>query len=371
MVILFSTDQVYRHGGIEKVMAIKANYFAKLPDVKVIIMTTEQEGCPPQYVLDKKVEQIDLGINYDRSQSYFSKTNLKKAWKHFRAQKKQLRQLKPDVIISPNFNFDHYWLPFIKRDALLIKERHSSRYLEETERTKASGKSKLFFKINDWIDKKYDRIVVLNKDEKAYVKSGNAVVIPNPIEIPEFRVSLDAKRVIAAGRIAPVKAFDELIKSWKLIRDEVPDWELHIFGEDYEGTKKILENLIKELNLKEKVFLKDPVPDLQQTMKAYSIYAMTSETECFPMVLLEALSVGMPIVSYDCPNGPRNIISSNEDGILIENKNRKAFASALKKLINHESLRKEMGVQAKKNSQSFSVEKVMNQWNTLIRSGNV
>ena len=131
MKILFNTDQIYLHGGIEKVMATKANYFASLPGVEVFVVTAEQEDHSPIYPLDSRIRLIDLGINYNRSQSYFSKGNLRKAVRHYRKQKELFRSLKPDVVISPNFNFDHYWLPFIKGKALVIKERHSSRYAEE------------------------------------------------------------------------------------------------------------------------------------------------------------------------------------------------------------------------------------------------
>ncbi|MGC4129835.1 MAG: glycosyltransferase family 4 protein [Bergeyella sp.] len=368
MKIVFNTDQIYLHGGIEKVMAEKANYFSEIPGVEVYIITTEQQGKLPCYPLNKKIKLIDLGVNYNRNKSYFSKENLKKAFIHFKEQRKLFKQLKPDVVISANFNFDHYWLPFVSGKAKVIKERHSSRFYEEKIRKNASFFKRMQFAFSDWIDSKYTHVVVLNEDEKRYVKSENAVVIPNPITIPDFSVSLENKQVLAAGRIAPVKGFDELIHIWKLITDEFPDWQLHIYGDDYLNTKSDLKKLIKELDLENVIQFKGSVPNLTETMKEYSLYAMTSETECFPMVLLESLSVGLPVVSYDCPNGPRNIISNGQDGILAEHKNREAFAEALRKLMKNNSERKEMGIRAKENANRFETEEVMKRWLNLIKA---
>lgn len=371
MKIIFSTDQIYLHGGIEKVMATKADYFAKLPDTEVYILTTEQLRKPPRYPLDSKVKMLDMNVNYNRTKSYFSKENLIKAIKHFREQKKIFKTLKPDVIISPNYNFDHYWLPFICSEAKKIKERHSSRFYEEKQRKTASIIGRIKFWFSDWFNAKYDYIVVLNDDEKKYIKSQNAVVIPNPIEITEIVGNPNGKQVIAAGRIAPVKRFDDLIKSWEIINKRFPDWQLHIYGDDYADTKSALEKLIKERSLEDKIIFKESVENLLQMMSDYSICTMSSETECFPMVLLEALSTGIPIVSYDCPNGPRHIITNREDGLLAEYKNIDDLATKLMQLISDAELRTEMGRKAKINVKRFEISQVMRMWNELLNLNNV
>lgn len=371
MKIVFSTDQIYLHGGIEKVMATKANYFANIPNVQVYIITTEQKNNSPRYFLDEKITIIDLEVNYNRLKSYFSKENLRKAFIHIKKQKLLFRKLKPDIIISPNFNFDHYWLPFINGDSQLIKERHSSRYKEFEIREHRSLLNKLRFMFNDWLDSKYNHIVVLNEDEKRYVKSNNAIVIPNPIESQSLQADLTNKKVMAAGRISPVKAFDHLIKSWAIVNKFFPDWQLDIYGQDYLETQKKLEKLIGDLHLESVVSFKGSIDNIPQKMTEYSIYAMTSETECFPMVLLEALSVGLPIISYDCPNGPRNIITEKIDGLLVEDKNIQSFAENLKELIQNVTLRNEMGNNGKHNAYRFTTQEIMKQWKSLLNLSNV
>lgn len=366
MKLLINTDQIYLHGGIEKVMATKVNYWADLPDTEVYIVTTEQQGNPRCYEVNPKVKMIDLGINYDRSRSYFSPGNLKKSFTHYTKQKKLFKKLEPDVIISPNINFDHYWLPFIKKSAQLLKERHSSRYLEPEKRRTAAFLKRLKFKLDTWIDSRYDYIIVLNEDEKKYVHSGNSVVIPNPVASTALRADLSKKQVIAAGRLSPVKGFDDLINAWAIIQTDFPDWQLHFYGQDYLGTQDKLQHQIDALKLNQSVFFKGNVDDLPRTMTDYSVYAMTSETECFPMVLLEALSIGLPVVTYDSPNGPRNIVTHQKDGLIVPYKNIPIFAQELKSLMKDENFRIQMGQNGVENVARFNLDNVMIKWRTLF-----
>lgn len=366
MKIIFSTDQIYLHGGIERVLAIKANYLAAIPNVEVYIVTSEQNNHQPCYALHKDVKIIDLNICYNRRKSYFSFENIRKAILHYWKQSKLLQSLKPEFIISPNFNFDHYWLPLIKGKAQVIKERHNSRYFENNARNNASFLNKLRFRFNDWIDAKYDHIVVLNPDEKDFVYSENAVVIPNPIEKSSLIADMHQKRVIAAGRISPVKAFHELVEAWKIVVKDYPDWQLDIYGEDYIDTKGHVQKKIKEYKLENVITFCGSVNNIPLAMCNYSIYAMSSKTECFPMVLLEALSVGLPIVSYDCPTGPRNIFQDSKEGFLVEDRNTNELAQNLKKLMSDVELREEFSKNAKSKITLYETKAVMQQWLNLL-----
>ena len=369
MKIVFSTDQIYLHGGIEKVLAEKANYFADEVGYEVIILTCEQKGKKPCYPLSAKIQLMDLGIDYHREKSYFSPENLLKIPYHFFKLNQILQQLEPDAVIVSNFGFDYYGMPFFYNKAKKIKEFHSSRYFDTVARTQnKSIIKKLTYQFNDWIESKYDHLVVLNKDEVPYYKSDAIVVIPNAISIPAETALLDNKQAVTAGRISPVKGFDQLIKAWKIVHSKVPEWELHIYGEDYVGTRKELEILIKENNLDQVIYFKGSSSNMTKTFEDYSLYALSSVTECFPMVLLESLAVGLPIVSFDCPNGPRNIISDKEDGLLAENQNLADLAKKILLLIQNQHQRKLFGKNAKQNSLQFSTSVVMKQWVNLLHS---
>ena len=142
MKVMFSSDHTYLHGGIEKVMAGKANYFADILGYEVYILTTQQTNNQPCYALSNKIKLIDLDVRYKRDKSYFHPINLIKIPGHYARLKKVLKEIRPDVFIVCNFAFDFYWLPFIEKRIFKIKEFHSSRYFEHVNRLKSTTLSK-------------------------------------------------------------------------------------------------------------------------------------------------------------------------------------------------------------------------------------
>lgn len=367
MRILFSTDQIYLHGGIEKVMAEKANYFADVLGYEVSILTTEQKGKVPCYFLSPKIRLIDIGVNYNRNKSYFHPNNLRKIPNHFRQWSQTVKNIEPDFIIVCNFAFDFYWNPFFLKKTPKLKEYHSSRYFETITREQASILKKAMYCFTDYIESKYTRLIVLNNDEKLFYKNSNITIISNPIApVADQKADLKNKKAIAAGRIAPVKGFESAILCWKEIVKQEPEWELHIYGDGEPAYITKLQHLILENNLETNVYIKTAVEDLQSKMMEYSLYVMTSHTECFPMVLLESLAIGLPIVSFDCPTGPRNIIVDTQDGFLVENQNVEALTEKILLLTQNEQLRVEMGAAAKQNSARFATNRVMGQWRDLL-----
>jgi glycosyltransferase involved in cell wall biosynthesis len=155
---------------------------------------------------------------------------------------------------------------------------------------------------------------------------------------------------------------------WKSIHQKFPDWKVKIFGDGDDVTIQKLKNIIIELQLQDSFLLFPSTDKIAEEMQKASIYAMTSQTECSPMVLLEAQKYGLPIVSYDCPNGPRNIINNNQDGFLIENYNREMFSKNMADLIESTNLFESFSKKAKENSKCFDKKLIMNQWNNLFLS---
>lgn len=367
MKIVFTTDQIYLHGGIEKVMAEKANYFADVLGYQVTILTTEQKGNKPCYHLSKKIVLLDINVNYVRNKSYFHPINFFKIPYHFNNWKKTLQQIKPDVIIACNYAFDFYWAPFFLKSILKLKEFHSSRSTEVGIRKTGTFFQKFNFKLNDFIESNYSQLIILNQVEANYFKSDNLTIIPNPVTInPNTIAKLQNKKAIAAGRIATVKGFEKAIIAWKTVVATNPDWVLDIYGQGEPSYILKLENLIIENQLQQNVFIKKAVPNLDEVMLDYSIYIMTSLTECFPMILLEALASGLPIVSFNCPHGPSNIVTNNEDGFVVEDQNIAQLATQVLILINHPEVRIAMGKNAKINSYNFSTAVIMKKWNNLF-----
>jgi glycosyltransferase involved in cell wall biosynthesis len=358
MKIVFSTDQIYLHGGIEKVISSKANYFADYLDYEVYIVTSEQKGFEPIYKLSPKIKKVDLEINYYRKLSYFNFRNFSKIPTHFFKWKKAISIINPDVIITCNDSFDFYWMPFFFKKIKKIREFHSSRFFKDKQKNNLPIFKKIILKINDYIESKYDRIIILNRDEKQFYHSTNTVVIPNAIPLSEIKSKLTPFKAIAAGRIAAVKNFEDLIKIWKLVVEKDKKSILDIYGNGELEYVETLNKLIIDLNLENNVFIKQATSNLFLTMADYSLFLMTSHSECFPMVLLESLSVGLPIVSFDCPFGPRNIITEDEDGFLIENKNLEKFADKVIELFQNPEYIKELGNNAKKNIEKYSEKEI-------------
>ena len=371
MKIVYYTDQVYLHGGIEKVLAQKLNYFVNLSEYEVHLITTEQKGNQFCYPISDKVIHHDLEINYIREKSYFNPANFKKVPKHIKTLKSKLKEIEPSVLIVCNFAFDFYFIQFICKDIKTVKEFHTSRYYYNQRLPKVSFFKKTLFKINNYIERKYTHIVVLNNDEKIYYKSNNIVVIPNAIGMVNVDNSIKRDNVIiAAGRMAEVKQFDHLIKAWSFIEKDFPDWKVEIYGEGDESISKKLNSLINDLSLAN-IKLMGATSSLGLKMEKGSIYAMTSLTECFPMVLLEALSCGLPIISYNCPNGPKNIITNNQDGIIVKHNNIELFSKILSEFIRNNKLRKQMEINAINNVKRFSEDRVMKKWSQLFKNGKV
>ncbi|OYX27592.1 MAG: hypothetical protein B7Z06_04045 [Flavobacteriales bacterium 32-35-8] len=371
MRIVFIIDQVYRHGGIERVLSIKANYLATQNNNTIHIITTEQQNKKACYEFHPSIIFEDLNINYHRDTSYFYPKNLLKIPNHILKVKAALKKIHPDVVVVCSHSTDTYFMPFVLKKIPKVKEFHYSKFIEVEKRQNPSSVFKtLFFKFADYVETKYDKLVVLNPDEAAYYKSNNTVTIPNPLTFyPETMASLAEPTVIAAGRIAPVKRYDILIDIWKQVHKKNNTLKLHIYGEGEPNYVAGLQKQIERKNLSESVFLKGATSHIQNKMLSSSLFVMTSDNECFPLVLLEAQACGLPIVSRDSPYGPRNIINT-QTGVLIKMNDSEGFAQAILELMSNVEKRKEFGRNARLHAVNYSIGKVMDQWNNLFNELN-
>ena len=367
MKIVFIIDQVYKHGGIERVLSIKANYLANINTNIIHIVTMEQNKQAPCYDFNSNIIFDDLNINYKKNKSYFHPVNLLKLPGHILKAIHYLNRVKPDIIVVCSHSADTYFMPFIKKNIPKIKEFHYSKHIEIDKRKKSSSFfKKLFFKFADFVETKYDKLVILNKDEATYYRSNNTVIIPNPLTFyPKTVSQLNNPIVMSAGRIAPVKRFDRLIDIWELVHTKCKSWQLHIYGSGDSDYIELLQSKINSKKLQDVVVLKGPTNSIQKKMLCSSLFVMTSDNECFPLVLLEAQACGLPIVSFDCPNGPRNIINT-ENGKLIAMNENIGFSEAVLNVIADSSKRRALGANARKNAANFTIEIVMKQWLILF-----
>ena len=215
--------------------------------------------------------------------------------------------------------------------------------------------------------KKFDKFVVLTNENLMEWKGfNNLEVIPNPLPFyPEYPAKLVNKKVITVGNHGFHKGFDRLLQSWKMIADSHPEWTLEIYGKFDPERRHV--KLSEKLNLSDTVSFFPPVRDIQKKYEEASIYAMSSRSEGFGMVLIEAMAFGVPCVAFDCPCGPKDIISNEKDGYLIENGDLKAFAEKVMLLIDDNELRQKMGRNAREKAKRYLLVAIINQWNSLFK----
>lgn len=374
MKIVYCTDSICYLGGIQRITIAKASALADITGNEVWIVVTDnrKEMVLP---ISSKVHIIDLNINYFeddwKGRLYVLKGILYKRRLHKTKLQEVLETIQPDIVIATGTSEKNF-LPSLRISShpVFIREIHNYKYY----RLAAANNwfARLLAIGGDFIDyrlhiNQYDRIVVLTEEDKQTNWSDNnkVCVIPNPLTtISEQRSSHQSKTVIAAGRLSHQKNFISLIRIWNTIHSHYPDWKLEIWGSG--GCLEQLTQQINDFKLHDCVFLKGYSPDVISKMADASIYALTSTFEGWGLVIVEAMSVGLPVVAFQCPCGPKDIISDNEDGFLIPLGDEYLFAKRLSTLMADVRLRETMGNNAIQKSKAYHIDNVTKAWMELF-----
>ena len=376
MKIVYCTDSICYAGGIQRITIAKANALSQIEGNEVWIIVTDNKQ-KPVLPINPEVHIIDLDINYFeddwKSKLHVIKGILIKRKQHRKKLKTVLNQINPDIVISTGTSEKNF-LPqiHVNSNPAFIREIHSTKNYRRLSARNTFDKTLAI--LGEYVDysifiKRYDKIVVLTEEDKInnWKNHPKVIVIPNPLtSICTKESTLEEKTVIAVGRLEYPKNFQSLIKAWTHVAKKHPEWKLEIWGE---GSMRVeLENLINKLNLKKHVFLKGYTYDIQSQMLNASIYAMSSIFEGLPLVLIEAMSCGLPIVSYACPCGPKDIITEGKDGFLIKPKNEYLLSERINYLIDNPNLRLEMGKSAKLKTKDYSTNNITKKWINLFNS---
>lgn len=374
MKIIYCILGLYNPGGMERVLLNKVRWICDNTGWEVVVVTTDQRGREPFYRFPEKVRFIDLNVNYtdDNGKGIVGKTSgyLKKRRLHRKRLSSLLKAEKPDITVSL-FPCESSFIPAIRDGSKKVLELHFSKdFRVQYGRKGIFGFiDRMRMRQDERLVRKFDSFVVLtHEDAGNWGKLSNLSVIPNAVsQVPQETSRLDFKRVIAVGRLDFQKGFDRLINAWHILLNKYPnlnDWVLEIFGQgEWHG---YLTTLIKEKSLESNIRINRPTDNITSEYLSSSILAMTSNYEGFGMVLVEAMSCGLPCVAFDCPCGPSEIITTNEDGILVSNGDTKAFADALASLMLDDEKRKRMGEAARESVARFSESSVMQQWERLF-----
>ncbi|MEV6865655.1 glycosyltransferase family 4 protein [Streptosporangium subroseum] len=214
-----------------------------------------------------------------------------------------------------------------------------------------------------------DAVAVLTatdrKDYQALLPATPVVRIPNAIHTLDQKPSTqDSRLVIAAGRLVSQKGFDLLIPAFAQVVDRHPDWRLRIYGT---GPKKAkLKTLIIKHRLGDNITLMGRSNRLDEELARSSLYVLSSRFEGLPMVMIEAMSHALPVVAFDCPTGPADVLTSEVDGLLVPPRDVDALAAALIRLIGDRELRQRMGAAAARTAQDYTPETVTPLWEKLF-----
>lgn len=352
MNILFLEGDMSRRGGTERMTSILSNLLVNTH--RVHVMSLHFQGEEIAFPLNPKVAHHVLRCLNGGS-------NILKAVRELR---KFIHVHGIDCIINVDTGMGIYGiLAVVGSKTKVITWEHSNFFNNW-------GSSKFPY-LRRFAAKFSDAFVVLTeKDKRNYVDHIRTkvpiVVIPNPVEIHESHYDLNSKTILSAGMLVPIKGFDIATQVAKKVFSQRPDWKWVICGEGPE--REHLEKLILQEGLANNVFLPGNVVDMSDEYQHAAMFVLTSKMEGLPMVLLEAKSWGIPIVSFDIMTGPSDIIRDGENGFLVEPENVDVMVKKMLQLISDEELRRSFADKSNLDLDKFSVERVKEQWETVLKN---
>lgn len=381
------------YGGVEKSIAALANILCEKYKVEIICIYKLYDK--PAFTIDERVKityliDSDLPVRVagyktllfhghfiklakKLTTDYFSKLKIVSFLKdgisgifmypkRFSVMKKAISESDADIMISTR-TFLNDWLSIYgNQDMVKIGWEHNHHHNNEKYAIDVVRSSK-----------NLDYFVLVSKDLKKYYAKKlrkykcECVYIPNMLDnIPKRLAPLEGTKIISVGRLSAEKGYIDLLKIFKQLAKKHKDWHLDIIGDGPEREK--LEEYIKTRQLQDKVTLhgfrsKDYIDKM---LHQASLYVMTSLTESFGIVLLEAMSHGIPCVAFSSAEGAREIISSGKNGYLIKNRNASAMIKKIEDLMKKEDVRKQMGKEARKSIKQYTKEVVQEDWYNLL-----
>ncbi len=386
MKILFCTNTLGGFGGIERVTIVKANALAAIEGNEVYICFTDKGAFPKTiHPLSPKIKVFDLETPY---WGFNSTLKLLLGFiPLIRKTRKRLldviKTVNPDVIISTG-SYEKYaaasiGITGIKRQSakqfamgggntLLIREYHfNSNFRRYMNHSKYSLPA---IKVAEWVESRilsccFDKSFLLTESDlnTNFKNRLRFDYMHNPTSFCPETVSEYSDRpktILAVGRISAQKNFEAMIKIWNKICRQAPGWKLRIVG-DGSGMDS-LQRLVKDLGISDFTELIGRSFNVDKELDSAQVFVLTSKYEGFAVVLVEAMTFGLPIVSFDTPYGPSEIVRNNVDGFIVGYNDKEAFANKLLMLIRDETLRQRMSDNALTRSKDFTPDAIAEKW---------
>ena len=377
MKIVYLLSSFISKAGTERILSDKMNYFSSKCGYEITFITYEQGNHPMAYYLDERIKVIDLNTRF------FPLYKLNPAMRII-AKSRQKRKLKsklqdvlsvvnPDFVVLTTYDFDKFGsiltLPyrFVIESHICISDiRQELRQNNFISKFIAKRLDIIHFKT---MNKAVALVSLTSADKAEWVQYVNIpiFVIPNLVTIYPKEISCYSERsnrIICVGRLTRQKGFDYLIKAWALIANKYSGWKIDIFGTG--DLEDFLIQMINNYNLKESITINKPTSNIFEEYDSSSIFVLSSRYEGFCLVLIEAMSCGIPCISYNCPHGPSDLITNGEDGILVPVGDINKLAESIEWMINHKEERVLMSQKVREKAKNYLAENIMPLWIELF-----
>ncbi len=364
MKLLYIDKTLAIHGGIERVLTDKLNWLVEHGDYEVCLLLANQGNHPIVFPLNPKVECHDLGIMFHQVYRYSGLKRYLLMLKLHRLFRKcliaKIQAFSPDIIVFTRIGLVCDIMK-VHGNVPVVYEAHNTFLNCAMERY--SWLQILQIKYWQCALRKVQVIVALTQGDALEWKNINSYVqvIPNVVHLNDSGKYSDccSKSAIFVGRYSYQKDLESLLKIWEVVNKRHPDWQLHLFG-GYGDRKEELQLDISQQGTN--IVIHQPTTSIFEEYLNSSMLIMTSRFEPFGLVLPEAMSCGLPVIAFDCPYGPSDIISDGIDGFLIKNRSINEFVDKVCLLMEDENLRKKLGRAGIQSSQIYQASVIMPQW---------
>lgn len=383
MRILFCTNSIGTRGGIERVTIVKANALAEMIDEKGMHINLVGIAYSDRFNFPETVHPLSpLVRTFDTEADIWHDWNYKglekwteprrKMRKYHQELQRIVSEFRPDIIIGVGQS-EKFIIPKLKVTWPMVRIREIHFNSKYRKYFLNGGINKYLwvrwmlemfdYRINC---RRYDKVFLLTQQDKQenFYNDHHFGWMWNPSSFKIDKEANDAvlktHTVIAVGRLHVMKYFDVLLSVWASLGSRIGDWKLLILGEGDQMPK--LQHICRELGIESTVDLPGFSSDVASNMRSSSLFAMTSMTEGLPLVIVEAMSCRLPVVSFDTKYGPKDIIRDGVDGFLVENRDEKVFADKLYQLMSDAELREKMAANAEERAKEFDVNKIAARW---------
>lgn len=342
MKIVYELERLSVYGGMQRIMVEKACWWADALGYDVTLLVVYRDESPAAFPVSDRIRIVRLGLT--RAISVFAPLAIDRA----------VRRLAPDILVTC-----HVW------GALACRLRtHRAKVVYEAHVPRPAMHHQWAIGV---AERYADAVVTLTRGDAAnYAQARRVEVIPNFVDISPARTpDYNARRCIGVGRLSFEKDFSTMLRVWRAITSP-SDWTLDIYGDGPERAD--LERQIAELGLEGRVVLHAPTRHIAECYAQSSLCLVTSRFEGFGLVMAEAMACGLPVVAFDCPYGPRDLVADGHNGRLIPMADTQAMVEAVASLMASLELRERMGQAGVALSASYSKDSVMEQWQHLFES---